>query len=318
MAVTRRNIATNPAARQQYVRGVLLLKNEFTGPTTTGLGIPGPSKPVCTWDLFVVWHHVAMMTRTPPSQNSRNAAHRGPVFPAWHRFMLSQLERNFQRVLADTTFGLPYWDWAADGQLPTAQQPQAPVWAQDCMGGTGSPIMTGPFVFTPANPASFRVRIVGTANNQLAQANRGLRRALASGVADLPTKAHTTDAIARTPYDGAPWGVTSAGFRNRAEGWLGPGAPALHNRVHVWVGGDMSPSTSPNDPVFYLNHCNVDRIWERWLVDHGRTYLPPDSAPIDLRGHRLHDQMASFLSAPMRPADVLNMTSLVNYDSLAV
>ena len=27
-------------------------------------------------------------------------------------------------------------------------------------------------------------------------------------------------------------------------------------------------------PVFYLNHCNVDRIWEAWLVNEGRTYVP--------------------------------------------
>ena len=31
----------------------------------------------------------------------------------------------------------------------------------------------------------------------------------------------------------------------------------------------MAPATSPNDPVFYLNHCNVDRIWEAWLVNQG-------------------------------------------------
>ena len=24
----------------------------------------------------------------------------------------------------------------------------------------------------------------------------------------------------------------------------------------------------PNDPVFYLNHCNVDRIWEGWMQKH--------------------------------------------------
>lgn len=28
-----------------------------------------------------------------------------------------------------------------------------------------------------------------------------------------------------------------------------------------------------NDPAFYINHCNVDRIWEAWIVNHGRNYL---------------------------------------------
>lgn len=317
MAVTRRNILTNASARTSYVQGVLLLKKEFPGPTTASLGIAGPSRPVSTWDLFVVWHHTAMMTMTPANQNSRNAAHRGPVFPAWHRFMLFQLELNLQRVLLDNTFGLPYWDWAADGNLPLSQQLSSPVWAADCMGGSGNPITTGAFVFNAADSQSFRVRIVGTSSGMLTQTNRGLRRSLGS-IAGLPTKNQTAAAIALTPYDVSPWSVSSSGFRNRVEGWQGADAPALHNRVHVWVGGDMSPTTSPNDPVFYLNHCNVDRIWERWLTDHGRTYLPPDSASATLKGHRLHDQLSSLISAPMTPADTLDMTAIDNYDSLAV
>src|SRR5262249_13417655 len=42
-----------------------------------------------------------------------------------------------------------------------------------------------------------------------------------------------------------------AGFAIVLEGWSADPrfrAPWLHNAVHVWVGGDMSPSTSPNDP----------------------------------------------------------------------
>jgi tyrosinase len=35
----------------------------------------------------------------------------------------------------------------------------------------------------------------------------------------------------------------------------------LHNQVHAWIGRGMGLASSPNDPVFYLHHCNVDRIW---------------------------------------------------------
>ena len=113
-----------------------------------------------------------------------------------------------------------------------------------------------------------------------------------------------------TPYDAPPWDTSSAGFRNRLE--------TLHNRVHVWVGGDMLPSTSPNDPVFFLHHCNVDRLWEAWLTQHGRTYLPPQTAPASLKGQRTNDPMASLVSAPMQPADVLDMTATYMYESLTV
>lgn len=266
MAITRANILTNTVARQQYTQGVTLLKNEFTGPTTSSLGIAGPSRQVSTYDLFVVWHHTAMLTMTPPTQGDRNAAHRGPVFCPWHRFMLHQLELNFQRILNDNAFGLPYWDWAADGQKTAAQQKTSAIWAANALGGSGNPVKTGPFKFNATDPNSFRVRIEADVNGQLVQRDHGLRRTLGTQIPTLPTKTDTSSLLTLTPYDAAPWDTSSSGFRNRAEGWAPPAAPALHNRVHVWVGGDMLPSSSPNDPVFYLNHCNVDRIWEAWLT----------------------------------------------------
>jgi tyrosinase len=40
-----------------------------------------------------------------------------------------------------------------------------------------------------------------------------------------------------------------------------------HGQVHVNIGGDMqSTLTSPNDPVFYLHHANVDRLWWKWQL----------------------------------------------------
>jgi tyrosinase len=317
-AVTRPNLLSSAVARQKYAQGVNQLKAEFTGPTTADLGIPGPTRPVSTYDLFVVWHHTAMSTMTPPNQGDRNAAHRGPVFCPWHRFMLRQLELNLQRVLNDQTFGLPYWNWAADGQKSASKQKKSKVWAGDAMGGSGRPVKTGPFRFKSGDPTAFRVRIEANVDGQLVQTNHGLRRTLGSELAKLPNKADTSDVQSLTPYDASPWDTSASGLRNRLEGWAPPSAPALHNRVHVWVGGDMLPSSSPNDPVFYMNHCNVDRIWEAWLQEHGRIYLPPQSAPSFLKGHRINDLMASLVSAPMRPADVLDMTSSYVYDSLAV
>jgi tyrosinase len=39
----------------------------------------------------------------------------------------------------------------------------------------------------------------------------------------------------------------------------------IHGGVHVWVGGTMSsPMTSPADPVFWLHHANLDRLWWDW------------------------------------------------------
>ncbi len=49
---------------------------------------------------------------------------------------------------------------------------------------------------------------------------------------------------------------------------LGQGTGLLegtpHNNVHVSVGGDMLTFMSPLDPIFWLHHANVDRVWTEW------------------------------------------------------
>ena len=42
----------------------------------------------------------------------------------------------------------------------------------------------------------------------------------------------------------------------------------MHNGMHGWIGGHMgNPTASPFDPIFYLHHCNIDRLWAMWQVD---------------------------------------------------
>ncbi|HYO60824.1 MAG TPA: tyrosinase family protein [Actinomycetota bacterium] len=43
-----------------------------------------------------------------------------------------------------------------------------------------------------------------------------------------------------------------------------------HNVVHGFVGGDMAGFQSPLDPLFWIHHCNIDRLWEEWLTLPGR------------------------------------------------
>jgi tyrosinase len=309
MAVTRTNILKDNAARDKFIKGVMLLKGE----------IVNAAQQTSTWDSFVIWHQRTMMKMTPPSQSSRNAAHRGPVFLPWHRFMLIALERQFQRVLNDTTFALPYWAWHKDGDLTAAKQLQSPLWAANCMGGSGNPVSTGPFAFNAANPNSFRVRVIANSSGTLVLTNRGLRRTLGQDIATLPTTAKAKAAVALSKYDEPNWLTTSATtFRNVCEGWA-PNGPGTHNRVHVWIGGDMSPGTSPNDPVFYLNHCNVDRMWAAWQKQHPRSpYLPADSEPASLLGHRLSDPLESmFAGPPPKIKDMLNVSAVYQYDTIA-
>ncbi|MFN2397738.1 MAG: tyrosinase family protein [Gemmatimonadaceae bacterium] len=43
-----------------------------------------------------------------------------------------------------------------------------------------------------------------------------------------------------------------------------------HGQVHVAVGGGMSSfEEAGRDPIFWLHHCNIDRLWELWLASGG-------------------------------------------------
>jgi tyrosinase len=39
----------------------------------------------------------------------------------------------------------------------------------------------------------------------------------------------------------------------------------IHGSVHGWVGGSMGLiDFAPCDPVFWMHHCEIDRIWAEW------------------------------------------------------
>jgi tyrosinase len=317
MTVTRRNILSDISARNKYIEGVKLLKNDFLNPDWPN-----------TYDIFIIWHYYAMMTLTPANSTSgRNAAHSGPAFLPWHRWMLVLLEHHLQRVLNDSNFGLPYWDWAADGELSPSSQLNAPIWSNDCMGGSGIPVTTGPFA-----SGSWQINIEegftsGSFTPTLVSTSRALRRTLGLDVNTLPTIADVLSSVHRNEpnvfYDSSPWDRNSVGFRNELEGW--PIGPMNHNRVHVWIGGDMGPATSPNDPVFYLNHCNVDRIWAGWLQIHGDpSYVPNANAGTFLRRHRVNDLLFEITTndlfdpvyhGSVRPLNLLDVSARYTYDT---
>lgn len=48
-----------------------------------------------------------------------------------------------------------------------------------------------------------------------------------------------------------------------------PALEGIHNSGHVWVGGSMgSIPTAPADPVFWMHHAEIDRIWAAWQTAH--------------------------------------------------
>jgi hypothetical protein len=56
-----------------------------------------------------------------------------------------------------------------------------------------------------------------------------------------------------------------------------------HNGVHNWCNGTVSsPPTASQDPIFWLLHANVDRIWDKWqLSNSGVPTLSGSDAQLD-------------------------------------
>ncbi|WP_406509839.1 tyrosinase family protein [Streptomyces sp. NBC_00212] len=245
------------------------------------------------YDAFVTTHNAFIMSDTDTGDR---VGHRSPSFLPWHRRFLIEFEQALQSV--DPSVTVPYWDWTVD------RTPSSSLWAADFLGGTGrsrdGQVMDGPFAQS-AGGWPVNVRVDGRTY---------LRRALGVNVAQLPTRAEVDGVLAMTTYDMAPWNSASDGFRNHLEGWRGVN---LHNRVHVWVGGQMGTGASPNDPVFWMHHAFVDKLWSQWQALHpGSPYLPTAGTRdvVDL-----HDTMRPWNN--VTPADLLDHTRYYTYDTAA-
>jgi len=303
--ITRKSVnAMNESERAALIRALLELKRSGE------------------YDKYVHWHHHVMMPTVLPHEpqdaNYRNGAHRGPAFLPWHREFLMQLEQEL-RTIEPTVF-IPYWDWTQDAML---QDPSsAPIWGDDLMGGNGLNsdewrVQSGPFANTGGNwpvPSLPEDGLPGP----------GLKRQFGVILPTLPNeddlKLAMAEAFYDTPhYERSPFTV---GFRNRLEGWVTQRGDSrvktsgsqLHNRVHLWVGGNMAPMTSPNDPVFFLHHCFVDKIWADWQAvqlsenpEAAPHYAPLQNGP---PGHNFDDQLRPWTR---KVKDVLSIADL-GYD----
>lgn len=246
----RKNVSTlTPQERKAFADAVIALRKE---PSRRGLNN--------RYDDFVRVHTDAM-NKMPVSWG-----HGGPAFTAWHRVLLYKFEGELRRF--DDTIRVPYWDWTVD------QTAASPPWLSDLLGGDGGPT-------SPAGSESGKVT-----SGRFAQAT-----------GDWPITTGdpgTNDDPFNRPY-------LARGFGRRSDATQLPsptlqgeilGFPlysefryglevSLHNLVHRWVNGQMIMMASPFDPVFWLHHCNIDRLWALWMrgrADADR-YTAPSTAP---------------------------------------
>jgi tyrosinase len=250
--------------RDAFVAALLQLKKKFRLGRTVNI-----------YDEYFYLHMMAM---------DRGQSHEGAAFLPWHRKFLRNFELELQAINPAVT--IPYWRFALDNQ------PDASIWADNFMGGDGDPDDAGIVKHGPFRQGNWVV----VANGPELTRNFGL------STDHLPTPQDVEAAFLIEQYDSAPFNANSdpaRSLRNYLEGWNSPsGDSEMHNRVHEWIGGSMLVA-STDDPLFWLVHAEIDRLWAIWQNWHGYDY-PVAGAPF---GHNLLDPMYPWRTTPQ---DVLD------------
>ena len=207
---------------------------------------------------------------------SNGEAHGLPGFLPWHRAYLLDLERSLQAI--DPSVALHYWRF---------DRPAPNVFAPDFLGVSDN---LGVVRFSASNPIQF-----WQTDGQF-----GIRRRPFFDTSVQPANAAGESATLRL---GEP-GNVYANFDDME------GDP--HGRAHTSFTGFIgSIDTAARDPLFYLLHANVDRLWAKWQWFFGR--FAPTAATFPFLGgagpgtprvgHNLMDTMWPWNrdTAPPRP-----------------
>jgi tyrosinase len=164
--------------------------------------------------------------------------HGSQSFVHWHRHYIHNYELICGQLIGDPDFALAYWNWSAkNGIVPDPFYDVDPLNVQ--------------FWNDPSNAQSNNwgpdtVVTVGT-------------RALAKGQG-LQDDPNSGQEFTQPAIDGIKQNTHFNIFTNQLEGFP-------HNDAHVITGGasgHMGDGMSPLDPIFWLHHCNIDRIWAEW------------------------------------------------------
>ncbi|CRK07805.1 hypothetical protein BN1723_008946 [Verticillium longisporum] len=187
-------------------------------------------------------------------------------FLPWHRWYV-QLHEDLLRTECGFAGAQPYWDWSIDGDA--VNTPNSPVFdAETGFGGngvrTGSTepgfercVVDGPFAHTNLTLAMGWPNM-NDQGDRLHCFTREFNNASGNDengeiiIGDMQAAAYNSK-VMNTIY----------GFDNYAAmSNMLEGLP--HAQIHSIIFGDMGPATSPNEPLFFLHHANVDRAWAKW------------------------------------------------------
>jgi tyrosinase len=193
-------------------------------------------------------------------------------FLPWHRYFLWTYEKAL-REECGYKGTQPYWDWSKDAASGKAMNDFDIFSPVDGFGGNG------PFV--PTTPEQNWIGLNdrtggGCVTNGPFATNFTLNVGPGSDITKSNPHCLIRDFCPDTFRSNVGYDTvnevtqhnTYEAFARRLEGLPGWSMKNFHGGGHFGVGGLLGSmgdsSNSPNDPVFYLHHANVDRIWTQW------------------------------------------------------
>ena len=223
-------------------------------------------------------------------------------FLPWHRMYLYY----FELIVADTIgklggpsdWALPYWNYS-DSSNPDAMK---------------------------IPPAFLEAKLPDGTLNPLNMAKRSSHIDPMGNIADLTKESVSVEGCLKERVFSAPIGSSSFGGKSTAFNHSGGTAAGSleqtpHNDIHVFVGGDegwmYDPDLAALDPIFWIHHANIDRLWEVW-----RNRTPNNVNPADnnwqkpLHSFNLSDQNGKSIS--FKPSQTQDIAALnYRYDNIS-
>ncbi|KAI0553589.1 Di-copper centre-containing protein [Xylaria curta] len=290
----------------------------------------------------LTWGNVAPL---PGNDNIGYCHHVSILFPTWHRPYLVLYEQTLYNIVqyiaslwppqeldrvqkAARKFRIPYWDWAAapptgESVLPLSISGSS---IMNVSGPNGIQSIANPlfsFAFRPFNGSIFP----DSPYNKWNETKRA------------PHPTTDPSAVSNNSFVAASLDNHLPSYQQRLynlfanypnythfsnEGWIAQNdsgtydsIESLHDSVHTIGGGGWGHlaiiAYSAFDPLFFLHHANVDRIFAMWQIIHNDTYVVPTAAVF--ASHTQNQGDIEDIQTPLKPFFV-NDTSFWTSDMI--
>jgi tyrosinase len=199
----------------------------------------------------------------------QECAHNQWFFLPWHRAYLLEYEAVVREHIRDLggpadEWGLPYWNYSDHADDASRLQLPLPLQGETLPEDVEVPGVEAGLDGTFPNPLFVPVRFE--------EAGEDPEWAVASDALQRPHFANQDDRAAISFGGGVLDSPNNAALFHRADE-IGELDRQPHGSVHGHVGGAMGLfETAALDPVFWMHHCNVDRLWETFANDLGHGY----------------------------------------------